>query len=387
MGFRDFFFGEAPSTPSVPVPISEPAFGSYGSPPAQGVGGDLESWNALVAMFSGAEISKSEAERIPAMKRAHDLVCDLGSVLPLQALDAQGERISRALINQPESPYGFTASYSLTNLLSDLWWYGRALWLVNDRDWTTYPTSAIRVPHGRYQLMDDGTVQVDGKRWNTLDCIVFRAKEGGMLRAAAPTVRAIQAMTAIAAQNLNVPAAREFFRSKSDQEYPDEKIDAFLDQANTARRKGRSGWLPPDVVREEVAQVSPKDMLLIDQRNFGVLEVGRLTGTPASWLSTPVVDKTYSNITSERRAYLDQTAMPYLKAVSDRLSLGDCVPSTQRVRWNFGAFLQADLLERYQAHQIALSAGFMTVNEVRELENRKPLPGGDVLPTQAVRNA
>jgi phage portal protein BeeE len=39
-----------------------------------------------------------------------------------------------------------------------------------------------------------------------------------------------------------------------------------------------------------------------------------------------------------------------------------------------------DLKSRYEAHEIAIRAGFLTVNEVRELEDRGPLPddGGAV---------
>lgn len=45
------------------------------------------------------------------------------------------------------------------------------------------------------------------------------------------------------------------------------------------------------------------------------------------------------------------------------------------------ALLKGDTLSRYQAHQIAGggNAPFLTVNEIRELEDRNPLPGGDDL--------
>lgn len=208
-----------------------------------------------------------------------------------------------------------------------------------------------------------------------------------MLKAAAPTIKALQALAAISAQNLNVPSARELFRSRSNVPYTNEQIDAFLEMANNSRRRSRSGWLPPDVDRISVEQPTAQEQMLIDQRNFAVLEAARITGTPAHWLSVPIADRTYSNITAERRQFLDLVAMPYLKAVSDRLSLGDCCPSTQRVKWQFGGFLQADTKERYEAHEIALRAGFKTVNEVRKLEDLPPIAGGDVLPTLAVRNA
>jgi hypothetical protein len=44
---------------------------------------------------------------------------------------------------------------------------------------------------------------------------------------------------------------------------------------------------------------------------------------------------------------------------------------------NVDALLRPDTKSRYEAHKIALDAGFLTLDEVRELENREPLAGGE----------
>jgi hypothetical protein len=44
------------------------------------------------------------------------------------------------------------------------------------------------------------------------------------------------------------------------------------------------------------------------------------------------------------------------------------------VRANQDAVLQADTLTRYQAHQIGITTGFLTIDEAREYEHRPPLP-------------
>ena len=46
--------------------------------------------------------------------------------------------------------------------------------------------------------------------------------------------------------------------------------------------------------------------------------------------------------------------------------------------------MRPTLKERYEAHEITLRAGFLTVNEVRELENRPPLPAQPARPLEAV---
>jgi len=42
-------------------------------------------------------------------------------------------------------------------------------------------------------------------------------------------------------------------------------------------------------------------------------------------------------------------------------------------KFNFDSLLRTDTLSRYQAHQIAISNGFLTVDEVREMEKREGL--------------
>ena len=57
-------------------------------------------------------------------------------------------------------------------------------------------------------------------------------------------------------------------------------------------------------------------------------------------------------------------------------TLTEHVPRGQVVRFNTGALLRSDLTTRYASYAIALDRGFLTIDEVRELEERPPLPKG-----------
>ena len=57
--------------------------------------------------------------------------------------------------------------------------------------------------------------------------------------------------------------------------------------------------------------------------------------------------------------------------------------SNMVAEFNHDALLRADLTERYASYQIGLNSGFMKPNEVRQLENLPPVPGGDQLMVQA----
>ncbi len=50
------------------------------------------------------------------------------------------------------------------------------------------------------------------------------------------------------------------------------------------------------------------------------------------------------------------------------------MPRGQYARFNRGSLLRTDLKTRYESYEIGLRAGFLTIAEVRELEDREPLP-------------
>ena len=60
--------------------------------------------------------------------------------------------------------------------------------------------------------------------------------------------------------------------------------------------------------------------------------------------------------------------------------LTDCLPRPQFVRANTGALLRSDLTTRYASYSTALMAGFLSVDEVRALEDLRPLPPTETLP-------
>jgi phage portal protein BeeE len=58
----------------------------------------------------------------------------------------------------------------------------------------------------------------------------------------------------------------------------------------------------------------------------------------------------------------------------ERAISGQLLPRGQAAKFNAGGLLRPTLRERYEAHRIGIEAGFLTPNEVRELEDRPPLP-------------
>ncbi len=118
--------------------------------------------------------------------------------------------------------------------------------------------------------------------------------------------------------------------------------------------------------------LKPSEAQWLESQSFGVAGVARLFGLPAKALLVAIdgTSDTYSNVEQEDQATLRTTLMRYL--IEQELALTRMLPRTQRARFNVNALLRTDTKTRYEAHEIGLRSGFLTVPEVRAIENLDP---------------
>ncbi|XCB30290.1 phage portal protein [Arcanobacterium hippocoleae] len=119
---------------------------------------------------------------------------------------------------------------------------------------------------------------------------------------------------------------------------------------------------------------TPAELQYLDSQKDAVTKIARMFGIPAKMLLAAVdgSSDTYSNVESENQQFARQTLMTYLSEIEDALTA--LAPRGQRVRFNLDGLLRADTKTRYEAHQIAINSGFLTVDEVRKIEGLQPMP-------------
>jgi HK97 family phage portal protein len=119
--------------------------------------------------------------------------------------------------------------------------------------------------------------------------------------------------------------------------------------------------------------MNPRDSQFLENQAFGVQQIARLFGIPANMMLASVDGNsmTYTNIEQEQIAFTRYTLSQYYVEIEQNLSA--LLPRGTEARLNIDALLRADSLTRYQAHQIALAAGFKTIDEVRRDEKMPPL--------------
>lgn len=121
--------------------------------------------------------------------------------------------------------------------------------------------------------------------------------------------------------------------------------------------------------------LTPNDMQYVDIQKWSRGQVAALFGIPAQMLLAPVEGSgmTYTNVEAEQINFVRYTLAQYSIEIEQALSA--LLPVGVTARLNLDSLLRADTTTRYQAHEIAIRAGFKTIDEVRITEGLPPLGG------------
>lgn len=114
--------------------------------------------------------------------------------------------------------------------------------------------------------------------------------------------------------------------------------------------------------------LKPKDAQFIESRNFDTTAIARLFGIPPHLFLAAVegTSMTYQNFSSADLNFMRWTVSSYTGVIEEALTTLATEQTT--VRFNLDAVLRPDLKSRYEAHKLGIEAGFLTIEEVRQIE-------------------
>ena len=128
-----------------------------------------------------------------------------------------------------------------------------------------------------------------------------------------------------------------------------------------------------DGARFQAITIAPDEAQFIETQRFNVSTICRFYGIPPEMMGGETAGhEAYTSPEMRGVDFLTFTLRPWLLRVERAIS--GLLPRTQAAKFNAGGFVRATLRDRYEAHKVGIEAGFLTVNEARELEDRPPLP-------------
>jgi HK97 family phage portal protein len=353
-----------------------------------------------VTTSSSVMVTEKAALGMPAVWRAVNLIAGSSSSLPLHAykqpIPAGGDESVRVRLDTGQAadllatPHPDLTSFELWELV-----YGHMLlwgnaYLQKLRDQTgvvreLWPIHPSRVRPGRAKDLTK-VYEIDRNPDGLTDREILHLPGFGYDGVAGLSP------IACARQGIGLALAAEEFGARlfgsgtlaagiltTDQRLKQEEADALKD-----RWKAKIGGLAHShevAVLDSGAKfqqltIPPEDAQFIESRGFQIEEVARIYGVPPHMLMA--VDKTTSwgaGVEQQTIAFVTYTLRPWLTRVEQRVS-SILTPSPIYARYSLEGLVRGDLITRYQSYALGRQWGWLSVDDIRRLEEMPPLPDG-----------
>jgi HK97 family phage portal protein len=115
------------------------------------------------------------------------------------------------------------------------------------------------------------------------------------------------------------------------------------------------------------------DAQLLEARRFNVEDIARLFRVPLSLLGHPVAGAmSFASVEAQNLSFVQHSLRPLLERIEQ--SLSELLPEPDGfIKFNLDALLRGTTLERFDAYTKGLREGFLSLNDVRAVEDLAPL--------------
>jgi len=131
-------------------------------------------------------------------------------------------------------------------------------------------------------------------------------------------------------------------------------------------------------MKPEKLGISPDDAQFLETRKFQINEIARIFRVPPHMIGD--LDRaTFSNIEHMGLEFVTYSLMPWLVNIEQSINLNllsDSERKSYYVKHTVAGLLRGDVESRYRAYATARQWGWMSVDDIRELEEMNPLPNG-----------
>ncbi|MFC1502759.1 phage portal protein [Pseudomonadota bacterium] len=341
-------------------------------------------------MFTGFSESTRDAHSIPAVYQAIGLISSSVASLPLR-VKANGKIINNQLARVLDEPNSEQSSYDfLETIARSLLSNGNAyIEIVRDGTgavtqlWAHHFTMVSQEVAGgivRYRVTNQF-----GKQWVLLAhemChIKYRSKN--RLFGRSPIAVCFEALDLAVEQQAY---GLEFFRNDAtpsgylhtadvvpDENY--ERIKSSWDNQFKGRgNRRRTAFLESGLEFKTISS-SNNDAQWLESQRFSVEQIARIFNVSPIFLND-LTNSTYNNHSESMRGFLSMTLRPWLTMIEKALTQS-LMLTNQKLEFETTGMLRLNQAERYDSYKTAIEAGFLTINEIRDIEGLSPLAAND----------
>jgi HK97 family phage portal protein len=335
--------------------------------------------DALSPFFRGNRTAtRQEAMSVPAIARGRNIICSSIASIGLDVRDRDtGMNVDiPRVIRTPDPRIPGVATYVWT--LEDLLFHGYAYWQITELFADTQRVRSVqRISPERITINTNSdsteieSYSIDGHTPLPLSgvgsLVVFYGNDEGLLNRAGMTIRTGAELERAAALYAREPVPQMVLKSNGSA-LPADRIAKLLESWGASRRNRTTAFLNADISLETLG-FDPEKLQLASARSYIATELARALGIPAYFVDAETGSSmTYSNASTTRQTLLDFSLIPLMNSVTERLSMPDFVPSTQRVEYALDDYLRGSALERAQIYEILNRVGALSAEEIRVAE-------------------
>jgi HK97 family phage prohead protease len=329
-----------------------------------------------------ATVDRRRALSVPAIKRGRDMICSIAT-LPLVERDASNVQQDSELLTQIDPNVANVVT--LAQVLEDLLFDAISWWVVVERDPLGFPVKARHVDVTSVSLQPPpgynpaplpsgedprgAAVWVDGVRTDIRNVIRFDSPNPGLLHVGADVVRRAVAIDAAARLYADNPVPLDYFTPDADADpAPDGAVETLLGDWARARRTRTTAYVPVALKYNTVDVISPRDLQLVELQRQAALDLAIMVGLDPEDVGVSTTSRTYQNASDRRLDRVTDTFSPYIRAITDRLSMGDVTQPGRRVDFDLTAYLRADHKTRAEFYAAGLEGLWLDAEDVQRLE-------------------
>ncbi len=309
---------------------------------------------------STGKVTREQALSVPAVQKGRNLICSIAT-LPIVQLDPRNNPVTPSMFDQidPDVPNVVTLAQTIEDLMMDAisWWRVTGFWSDG------YPATARRLEPGSVSIdppmgktpaplpsgLDprDKVVYVDGKPVSAREIIRFDSPNPAVLTVAARSIRRAIRYDESAGRYADDPRPLDYF-APADGVDPvdDDEVEELLAKWRSWRRRRVTGYVPASLKHVTVDQPTPADLQLVELQQKATLDVANALGVDPEELGVSTTSRTYANDVDRRQDRINDVLAPYMRAITDRLSMGDVTRRGYRVQFLLDDYLKSNPTER-----------------------------------------
>ena len=158
-------------------------------------------------------------------------------------------------------------------------------------------------------------------------------------------------------------------------------IEEFERMSSGLKNAHRIAMLPFGYQFQPISQ-KLVDAQFLENTQLTIRQIAAMFGVKMHQLND-LSKATHTNIAEQQRGFYIDTLQSiltmYEQELAYKLFLITEIRKGYYIKFNVDAILRADIKTRYESYRIGIQGGFITPNEVRELEEKQALEGGDEL--------